>query len=74
MQMRNKEKGKLTIIISGMLLVSMISMWACSGEKMEAGVLSQQETTEYGIQHCLFFILEKIRDGLEQWKNYVRIS
>lgn len=48
MQMRNKEKGKLTIIISGMLLVSMISMWACSGEKMEAGVLSQQETTEYG--------------------------
>ena len=55
MQMRNKEKGKLTIIISGMLLVSMISMWACSGEKMEAGVLSQQETTEYGNTTLSFF-------------------
>lgn len=66
MQMRNKEKGKLTIIISGMLLVSMISMWACSGEKMEAGVLSQQETTEYGNTTLSFLFWRKY--GMD-WSN-----
>lgn len=55
MQMRKKKKVKTTIILSEILLVSMIAMSACNSEKMEAGVLSQQETTENGNTALAFF-------------------